>query len=406
MVLAVATALTSATAVGGEDAPPPSIDEFTAKAINAAITLMNENDNAGARSKLGKLKLERLSPYERSRVEQILAGIDSAEGHYGAALGHLQQALQAGGLNAQESSQVTYNVAQLYAVQELWPQATRTLETWFRTAETPNSAAYYLLALSYYQQDDVLRALEPAQKAVELTHKPQVGWLQLLLALRLQREEYLEAADLLKQLIAADPDNKSYWVQLSSVYAHLERYQKSLAVLRVAHAAGLLADAPDIRRLADMLAMNDIPHGCATVLQEVVESERAAREAQVYEKLANCWIAAGDFDEAVAPLEQAARLAEDGALFVRLAEVHVQREDWPGAAEAIRHGIDRGGLKDVEQAYVLAGIAHFKQGDMRPALSWFSRAADSERHGELARGYIRLIQANVEQPLAAAEAHP
>ena len=62
-----------------------------------------------------------------------------------------------------------------------------------RDGAQPNSTAYYLLAVAYYQQGDKRRALAPAEKAVELSEKPQESWLQLLLALRLQNEQYAEA---------------------------------------------------------------------------------------------------------------------------------------------------------------------------------------------------------------------
>ena len=58
----------------------------------------------------------------------------------------------------------------------------RTLfQEWFKTAQNPNSAAYHLLAVAYYQMGNHAAALEPAQKAVDLGGiKPQESWLQLL----------------------------------------------------------------------------------------------------------------------------------------------------------------------------------------------------------------------------------
>ena len=52
--------------------------------------------------------------------------------------------------------------------EEKWREGAAALEEWFRTAQNPNGAAYYLLAVAYYQQEDYKRALVPAQKAVDL----------------------------------------------------------------------------------------------------------------------------------------------------------------------------------------------------------------------------------------------
>ena len=57
--------------------------------------------------------------------------------------------------------------------EEKWKEGAAALEEWFKTAANPNSAAYYLLAVAYYQQDDFDKALPPAKKAVELMDKPQ-----------------------------------------------------------------------------------------------------------------------------------------------------------------------------------------------------------------------------------------
>src|SRR5688572_16339603 len=92
----------------------PAIDPLTGKRINEALEHVNGQRYAQAKAVLGKLNLERLSPYERSRVEQILASIDHAQENLPGARSHLGQALAVGGLNEQEQSQVRFQIAQLF----------------------------------------------------------------------------------------------------------------------------------------------------------------------------------------------------------------------------------------------------------------------------------------------------
>ena len=61
-----------------------------------------ERDFAAARTAIARLPLERLSSYERSKVEQMLFSISYEEGKYAEARQHLENALDAGGLNASE----------------------------------------------------------------------------------------------------------------------------------------------------------------------------------------------------------------------------------------------------------------------------------------------------------------
>ena len=372
-----------------------SIDAQTGGVLNEAIELINAEDFAGAAQRIATLRLDRLSPYERGRVEQILVNIALSQEKYDEARTHLRQAIESGGLNAQEIDQARYQSAQLYLQEEQWSEGAAALEEWLETALNPNSAGYYYLAAAYFQQEDFARALPPAKKAVELMDpaKPNENWLSLLSALHLHREEYRESIPVLQQLVAAAPAKKSYWLQLSQVYVQLEDYANGLAMMQLASHAGLVTEDSDVRRLADLLLFNGVPYRGAQVLEGALEQGTVARDDKLYEKLANCWIAAGELDKSVAPLERAAEMAASGDTFVRLGELQVQREDWPAVIAAVQRGVDKGELNDPGNAQLLLGIAHYSRKDFASAVPFFERAAQSPKHRTLAESYLQAIRA-------------
>ena len=373
-----------------------NIDAQTGKTLNEAIELLNAGDYAGAAQKISTLHLDRLSPYERGRVEQILANIAIQQEKYEEAREHLQKAIESGGLNAVEVDQNRYQHAVLYIQEDKWREGAAALEEWFKTAASPNSAAYYLLAAAYYQLEDLTRALPPAKKAVELMDpaKPNESWLGMLSALHLQREEYREAIPVLQQLITAAPDKKVYWTQLSQVYVQMEDYANGLAVMQLASNVGLVTEDSEVRRLADLLLFNDIPYRCGQVLEAGVERKVVTLDEKLYEKLANCWIAAGELDKSVAPLQRAAELAPSGDTFVRLGELQVQREDWPAAIAAIQRGIDKGQLRDPGNTQLWLGIAYYSQKSYEAAVPFFERARHSAKHRPMADSYLQAIRAH------------
>jgi tetratricopeptide (TPR) repeat protein len=384
----------------GEGSSAPTIDEATGTALNKASAALNMGKYAEAQAAVDSLKLDRLSPYERSKVEQIMFQISYAQEKYADARGHLQKAIDAGGLNEQEISTMRYQAAQLYMTEEKWKEGAAALEEWFKTAVNPNSAAYYLLAVAYYQQaseanDDRLfdKALPPAQKAVELMDKPQEGWIGMLLALYLQKDNYKDAIPLLHRLIAVVPEKKTYWMQLSAVYGQMEDYPNALAVMQLAYGAGLVTEDSEVRRLADLLLFNDVPYRGAQVLETGIEKKTLNLDDKLYEKLANCWIAAGELEKAIPPLQKGAEIASSGDLFVRLGEVNYQRENWTAAQAALERGISKGQLKDAANAQLMMGIVLYSQKKLGEARPWFERAAQSEKHRQMARGYLQLIQA-------------
>jgi Tfp pilus assembly protein PilF len=370
---------------------PPSIDAITGKTINEAIEFLNMDDYANAQAKLQTLKMDKLSPYEKSRVEQIMSNIAVQQEKYEEARQHLVNAIQAGGLNDQETSQLRYQIATLYLQEDNWAKGAEALEEWFKTAQNPNGAAYYLLAIAYYQQDKHDKAFEPAKKAVELTDQPQSSWIQLLLSLYLDKDDYKSAVPLIERLVSMEPKKKNHWVMLSSVYQQLEDYPRALAAMQVAYEGGMLTEDSEYRRLGDMLAFNEVPYRCAQVLEKAIADKKVEANADAYQKLANCWIAAREFDKSLDPMGRAAKASNDGDLYVRLAEVNVQREDWAGAAAALESALDKGKLKDTAYAQLLMGISLYNEKKPREARPWFERATKSEQRRKTASAYIQRI---------------
>lgn len=380
-----------------DSAPPPSIDAATGKTMNEAIELLNMDDLTGARAKLGTLKMDRLSPYERSRVEQMLFQISYQEEKYEEGRQHLMNAISAGGLNESEVLQNRYYVAQLYMQEENWVKGAEALEEWFKAAPEPNSAAYYMLAIAYYQQNEIDKALAPAKKAVELTDKPQSAWIDLLVFLYIDQENYKAALPLLEKATAMEPKKRNNWMQLSSIYQQLEMYPEALASMQLAYEAGLLTQDSDFRRLADMLAFNEVPYRCAQVLEAGLKDMTVKADADAYQKLANCWIAAREFDKSLDPLEEAAAASDDGDLYVRLAEVNMQREAWDAVIAAARKAIDKGKLKDPGYPQLLTGIALYNDKKLEDARQWFERAQKSDKHRKLAGAYMQRIKSELNQ---------
>jgi tetratricopeptide (TPR) repeat protein len=370
----------------------PTIDVATGKALNTAIEALGAEKYPEAQAAIATLKLDKLSPYERGKVEQILFNISYAQEKYAEARGHLQKAIDSGGLNEQEVSTAKYQGAQLYMTEEKWKEGAAALEEWLKTEPKPNSSAYYLLAVAYYQLENYTKALPPAQKAVELMDKPQEGWISMLLALYLQKDQYKEAIPLLQRLISLVPDKKTYWMQLSAVYGQLEDYKNALAIMQLAYGAGLVTEDSEVRRLADLLLFNDVPYRGAQVLEAGIDKKTVKVDDKVYEKLANCWIAAGELEKSIQPLQKGAELAPTGEMYVRLGEVNIQREDWPAAAAALDRGLNKGQLKDAANAQMLMGIALYNQKKLSEAKTWFQRSAQSEKHRQMSRGYLQLIE--------------
>jgi tetratricopeptide (TPR) repeat protein len=379
-----------------EDAPPTNtIDERTGGILQEAIEFLNNDQFNEARAKLGELNLERLSPYERSRVEQMFFSLDIQEEDFAGARQHMEAAIASGGMNDQEISTGRYQLAQLWMQEEKWAEGAAAIEEWLKTATDPNGGVYYLLAAAYYNMDKFDEALPHARKAVDLTPTPQEGWLQMLSALLLQKEDYQAALPVVQRQVNMFPTKKVYWMQLSSIYATLEDYKNGLIVLQLANHAGLLTEGSDFQRLADMMMVQDMPYSAGTVLEKAIEDKKIEAGLKEWQSLGNAWVAAREFRKAVPIYERAGALADNGNEYKRLGEINMQISEWEPAAAALEKALDKGGLRDQAYVQLILGMSLYNAEKYTDAKEWFERASSATAHRNTANSFIQLIDSKL-----------
>ena len=267
------------------------------------------------------------------------------------------------------------------------------LDTFNANHADPVPEAFYLLGLAHYELGDHLQALPAARRAVELAPDAPASWLELLTATLKQLGDHRAAIPWLQKLVERAPDNKTYWTELSLAYEKVGDYENSLATMRLAHGAQLLTDDADYRRLSDLLVHQGVPVVAAEVLEQGIAARIVQADEAAYTRLGTAWFMAGEPDKSIAPLENAARAADSGDAYVRLANVHITRQDWAAAIAALNAALGRGSLSDEAQANLLMGVALYAQGKYAEATNYLTMAAASERHRTIARSYLDAIAA-------------
>jgi tetratricopeptide (TPR) repeat protein len=267
------------------------------------------------------------------------------------------------------------------------------LDEFLERTATPPPEAYYLLGVAHYQLGNYAAARPAAERAATMAEDAPVAWLELVADL-LKRDDAHEAAiPWLQRLVEKAPDNKTYWLELSLAYEMAGDLDRALATMRLAHTVEILTDDADFRRLADLLVNRGLPLQSAQVLEDALSRQVVRADEAAYTKLGTAWFTAGELDKAVAPLENAARVANTGDAHVRLAVVHVAREDWNAAIAALHAGLGRGSLTDQGQADLLMGVALFRLKRYDEARGYFETASATARHRPAAEDYLRAIDA-------------
>jgi tetratricopeptide (TPR) repeat protein len=270
--------------------------------------------------------------------------------------------------------------------------AAELLDGWLANRANPPAEALYLRAAAAYALGDFAIASSAVERAATIARDAPAAWLELAAKLRMDRLDFAAAIPWLTRLVEIEPDTKRYWLTLSLAYEQTGDYARSLATMQLAYSAGLLTEDAELRRLADLLLYGGVPLRAAQVLERGLSEKRVAATASAYEKLAAAWFAAGDADRAVEPLETAARLAESGDGYVKLAELEIERRNWRAAVAALNSAHDKGQLADPAQAELLMGIALYGQKEFAAAREKLEAAARSEEHAEVARRYLQAIE--------------
>jgi tetratricopeptide (TPR) repeat protein len=324
-----------------------------------------------------KIQEARLNKLESAYVYRYLGFLAFNDERPDDAIKYFKQALDLESMQLREDVSMRLSVAQLYMGIGSWQKAIDWFSDGLRYTPEPEAAHLYFMALAYFQLKDFDASIEHTKKAIELQPPPKEPWLRLLSALYAQEENFGKAIPVLEELVLRYP-SRPYWVQLSLMYAANDEFPTSLAVQQAAYAQGFLVESKELQRLARSYLYHDLPYEAAKLLSKELDAGRIEPDAEVYELLANSYIASREYDSSLPPLQKAAALAEDGRLFVRLGQVHMQREEWEEAVANLRKAFDKGIPEKKGNAQVLLGIALLNLEKTGEAENSFQRALDDE----------------------------
>jgi tetratricopeptide (TPR) repeat protein len=181
-------------------------------------------------------------------------------------------------------------------------------------------------------------------------------------------------------------------MQLAAVQNHLERDAEALATLQLAHRAELLDEDKDLRQLARLLYLNRLPFECAQLVGRALEQSAVAADADAYQLLANCYLAARESDEALAPLARAAELSPGGDMDLLLGQLRLQREEYAAALAALEQALAKAKPEKRGQVQLLIGVAQLGAERFDEAERSFRAAQGDEKLRRAAESYLKIVQ--------------
>ncbi|NND82345.1 MAG: tetratricopeptide repeat protein [Gammaproteobacteria bacterium] len=295
-------------------------------------------------------------------------------------------------------NQIIYVVAQVYFSQENYGEALNYAQRWFRTQEDPAADAYMLVGQAQYmlkRYDDALPNVQKGiQKYVDLGSIPKEGWLNLLSSIYRQKNDFKKMLPVLKQLVLHYP-KKTYLLTMGGVYNELNDQKKMTAIYQAMYDQGLLDKESELVTLASLHLSLDNPYKAAMIMEKGLDAGIIKKDAKNYRIYSQALYIAREYEKALAPLSQAAKMAKDGKLYDQLGQSYIALNRWKEAERALGNALAKGGLQNPGQTAISQGLARFEQKNYDGAKAAFRKAMKYDKTAGPAKKWVQYVDSEV-----------
>ena len=310
-------------------------------------------------------------------------------------------------LEPQLKKQTLYTLSQLHTMQEDYNKALTTIDEYFIMETNPAPDPFILKAQNLYQVKRYQEMIEPIETAMQVATKRQKeikeDWWVLLNFAYFQQENYAKVRDIQKTLLMSWP-NKNYWFSLAGAFTELGEDDNLINAYASAHTQQMLEKEAELVTMAQLFMQREVPYLAGSLLEKEMASGRVAKSGKNYRLLSQAWQLAMETEKAIPALQEAARLAEDGELDVRLGNAFLNSGDYAECVKSVQTGIRKGGLKSPDNAQISLGMCQYNERKYQASIDAFRAAAKTERSRRVSNQWINVIEADVERNKQIADA--
>jgi len=362
LIAGVLTLILAASLAGWEQtAHADSVTTKTYNKLTEAQEQMGANDINGALATLEELLTNvKEDSLDKALTLQMLGYAEMSAERFSDAVVHLKQSLALNKLPENVKYNVGYMVAQLHAAQGEFDEALEFAAEWFETLEEPTAAQMMFMANIYAQTKRYEEAIPYAEMAIASTEEPRESWYQLITAAYFELKQFEKAARSLQRMLAQWPEKAGYWEQLASVYVVLEDEAKALATLKIAWLEKVLDKEASVKSMVQLAVARGIPEHAARLIEAGFERGLLPRDEDYLDMLANAWVSAREYEQAIATFTELAEMTGTGDPMLRVANMHIEEGRWDRAQQALQAAIDSQ-LEEPGKAWLMLGIAFAEQ---------------------------------------------
>jgi tetratricopeptide (TPR) repeat protein len=357
----------------------PEISRVIAKEMTAAQKAIQASNWAEAIKDLEEAEQKSpLTTYDKKTIYDFkgyayikLNNLKAAEAAY-------EQAVATGGYTPEEASRTNRMLFQLAAGNQQFTKAIEYGKTATESAAaTPND--FVIMTQLYYQQKDCKSAGVWADKAIAAFRKASEQPKEVLYQIKLQcASDAGDNAGMAAELydLIRLTNKTTYWNNLIRIERQDERDDhNTLMIYRVMYDTNSMNADTDYIEMAQLLQDGGLPGEAAAVLDKassagLIKDEHKERTNRLLTALR----ARADTDKkTLSQQDGEAEKNAAGELAVKVGEVHYGFGDYAGAITLINDGLQKGKVKDLDEAYVYLGRSAAAQKNVADAKKAFAQ---------------------------------
>ncbi|TLX51804.1 hypothetical protein CWC31_04240 [Pseudoalteromonas ruthenica] len=376
----------------------PALRDKVYSQLARAQKLADDGDVKGGLAALDSVKerASSMNSYEKAMMYNFYGFIYYNENRLGEAIDAFENVVAQTDIPESLTLSTLFSLAQLSMANDDYQGVIDYLTRWDKVNTKAQPDSYYVLkSQAYYQMSQYQDALAAINTAIALAEKdgktPKENWLVLQRALYYSLQQPEQVVAVIEKMIALY-NKPEYWLQLSGMYGEVGREKEQLATIEAAYQQGFVTSKSDLRNLAQVYMFNGLPYKAAKVMKTAQAKGVVADNIKNNAFIAEAFVQAKEERKSLAYFKKAAKQSQEGIYDQRLAEVHLNLEQYAEAADAARAALEKGGLQHESNAYVALGMAQFNLQNFDASILAFEQAEKHKRSERLAQQWIKYVK--------------
>ena len=396
--LATVTAVIAPAALAAEKA---KFSQKVGKPLQEAQQLMGQKNWKGALEKINEAAaVSGKSPQEESAINEYKAYCLAQLNDNAGAAKVLETMLAGNQVAADQVQAKVLLLSQIYFQLKDYPKSIQYAERYLKESGA-NADVTQQLAQSYYLKGDFKTAGEHVQKLIKQAEQakkvPEKEWLVLLMSSQFKLDDKPGVTTTLESLLAHYP-TQEYWKNIFKYLGNEASYseRETIEILRLKKTLGIL-EANEYVEMAELsIAMTD-PGDAKAALEAGISAGLLGQDKNKERETRLLNLAKNQAKEDLATIDASAKEGQakpTGDMLAKIGAAYLGHGLYDKAAATLQAAVNKGGVVNIDEAYVRLGVANLNLGNKSEAIKAFQSVSSKAKLARLSRLWIIYAQSN------------